>query len=143
MDDGWKDGRRDYGDGWTGHHGGAAFVLAGPSGDSVTLDGTPADCDIMHAAIVAMRTRPDELRAFLRLGGEARGRTVRARGAAFVTDEGWSLYGKSGVNDADARVRAMANAMEFRGESRDLLFVVDLLLPEEPPTVTGRVEVGP
>lgn len=129
MSTDWKDGRQDYGDGWTAMTEGGFFSLRGPNGDTGAFDGTPDDCDLLHACLVALRERPEVLRAALGVGGEMRGRTVRAECDAMTYSGGawWIQHAAAGTGFMDEAKRPQR-------------VVVDLLLPEEPPTVTGRVE---
>lgn len=143
----WVNGRRDYGDGWIGRawtdEDGMWFDLdtavrnasIGPR-----LRGTPADCDLMHACIVALRERPEALRALLERPAVPAGRTVRAAAAALVDGERWIIHGNSTMDYAAAM--GVCDEIMDRHAGRPQRVVVDLLLPEEPPTVEGRVEVG-
>lgn len=117
----WKDGRRDYGDGWVGYTytklGRHLLHLQG-TGQACFVYTTPetgeADCDALHAFLV--RPKPA-------------GRTVRAEFTATTADNGaWWLVGSG------------CEPVPVGGQQRKQRVVVDLLLPEPLPVVVGRVE---
>lgn len=123
----WKDGRRDYGDGWVGevHDEGEWFSLLGLNDDECWLDGDEAACDALHAFL----TR-----------GRAQAGTVRVRIPVVTTTDGWCAYGWSGMGDDEA-IGVATDSLDTSEPTRVSFVEANVPLPivEPPPVVTGVV----
>lgn len=135
----WVDGRRDYEDGWSGfvHRSSGSYQLWGHGRFNGNFEGDEAACDALHAFLTRGATQ------------EPRPGTVRAVAwAVAASDKSYSIFGVDYMADDEvlgfAADKLVTSATDGALPEKPQRVVVDLLLPEEPAVVVGRVEeVGP